>query len=100
MFNAQYGILNHALRALGFAAGNENWRDDPTLALPAILLTTVWQIFPFASVVLLAALQGVSAGHRPLSCSPALCAVVSALKDIYPDPNRESWHGFVFSRNL
>lgn len=30
------------------------------LALPAILATTVWQIFPFASVVLLAVLQGVS----------------------------------------
>jgi multiple sugar transport system permease protein len=64
MFNAQYGIFNHALRALGFAAGNENWLDDPALALPAILFTTVWQIFPFASVVLLAALQGVSAELR------------------------------------
>jgi multiple sugar transport system permease protein len=64
MFNAQYGIFNHVLRALGFAAGNENWLDDPALALPAILFTTVWQIFPFASVVLLAALQGVSAELR------------------------------------
>ncbi len=33
--------------------------DDPKLALPAILLTTIWQIFPFSSVVILAALQGV-----------------------------------------
>lgn len=59
MFNAQYGIFNHTLRWFGFAAGNENWLDSPTLALPAILLTTVWQIFPFSSVVILAALQGV-----------------------------------------
>jgi multiple sugar transport system permease protein len=64
MFNAQYGIFNHALRALGLASANENWLDDPALALPAILLTTIWQIFPFASVVLLAALQGVSGELR------------------------------------
>jgi multiple sugar transport system permease protein len=64
MFNAQYGIFNHALHALGLASANENWLDDPALALPAILLTTIWQIFPFASVVLLAALQGVSGELR------------------------------------
>lgn len=64
MFNAQYGIFNHALRILGLASANENWLDDPALALPAVLLTTVWQIFPFASVVILAALQGVSADLR------------------------------------
>lgn len=64
MFNAQYGIFNHALRILGLASANENWLDDPARALPAVLLTTVWQIFPFASVVILAALQGVSADLR------------------------------------
>jgi multiple sugar transport system permease protein len=64
MFNAQYGIFNYVQRILGLASGNENWLDNPSLALPAILLTTVWQIFPFASVVLLAALQGVSGELR------------------------------------
>jgi multiple sugar transport system permease protein len=64
MFNAQYGIFNHALHALGLASANENWLDNPKLALPAVLLTTIWQIFPFASVVLLAALQGVSSELR------------------------------------
>jgi multiple sugar transport system permease protein len=60
MYNAQYGIFNRALRFLGFAAGAENWLDNPSLALSAVLIATIWQIFPFASVVLLAALQGVS----------------------------------------
>ena len=64
MYNAQYGIFNRALRTLGFAAGMENWLDTPSLALPAILITTVWQIFPFASVVILSALQGVSEEQR------------------------------------
>ncbi len=60
IFNAQYGVFNWTLRSLGFAAGAENWLDTQGLAMPAILLTTIWQIFPFAAVVLLAALQGVS----------------------------------------
>jgi multiple sugar transport system permease protein len=64
MFNAQYGIFNHALRFLGLAGGTETWLDDPQRALPAILFTTIWQIFPFASVVILAALQGVSSEQR------------------------------------
>ena len=61
IFNAQYGVLGRALRALGLPGGSENWLDSPALALPAVLLVTIWQIFPFSSVVLLAALQGVQA---------------------------------------
>lgn len=64
MFNGQYGIINHGLRWLGSPLGAESWLDSPALALPAVLITTVWQIFPFASVVLLAALQGVSSELR------------------------------------
>ena len=60
IFNAQYGVFNSVLRGLGFAAWQENWLDTPELALPAVLITTIWQIFPFAAVVILAALQGVS----------------------------------------
>jgi multiple sugar transport system permease protein len=60
IFNAQYGIFGHTLRLFGLAAGTVNWLDSVEYALPAVLITTVWQIFPFASVVLLAALQGVS----------------------------------------
>jgi multiple sugar transport system permease protein len=63
MFNAQYGVFNYAQRVLGVQAF-ENWLDSPQHALPAILITTIWQIFPFASVVILAALQGVSIDLR------------------------------------
>lgn len=59
MFNSQYGIFNHALGVLHLPFSGENWLDNPSLALPAILITTIWQIFPFSSVVILAALQGV-----------------------------------------
>ena len=64
MFNAQYGVWGRALRAVGLPGGTENWLDTPGLALPAVLIATIWQIFPFASVVILAALQGVPAEQR------------------------------------
>lgn len=60
MLNAQYGIVNYPLKLMDLEIGYESWLDNPRLALPAILFTTIWQIFPFSSVVLLAALQGVS----------------------------------------
>lgn len=59
MLNAQYGIVNRALGALGLSIGGGSWLDNQSAALPTILLTTVWQLFPFTSVVLLAALQSV-----------------------------------------
>lgn len=58
IYNAQYGVFNYVQRLLGFETF-ENWLDTPDHALTAILIATIWQIFPFASVVILAALQGV-----------------------------------------
>lgn len=58
IYNAQYGVFNFVQRLLGFD-GFENWLDTPDRALIAILIATIWQIFPFSSVVILAALQGV-----------------------------------------
>lgn len=58
MYNPQFGVVN-------FVTGsNASWLDDPQTALPAILATTIWQIFPFSSVVILAALQGVPSELR------------------------------------
>ncbi|WP_114857731.1 carbohydrate ABC transporter permease [Azospirillum brasilense] len=64
MFNAQYGLFSHLAQFFGFADGGVNWLDEPSFALPAILITTIWQIFPFSSVVILAALQGVPSELR------------------------------------
>jgi multiple sugar transport system permease protein len=64
IFNAQYGVFGHVLRFFGMESGKLNWLDTMDLALPAVLMITVWQIFPFASVVLLAALQGVPHEQR------------------------------------
>lgn len=59
MLNAQYGIVSRVLAALGLDVGEGGVLDNPQLALPAILVTTIWQLFPFVSVVLLSALQAV-----------------------------------------
>ncbi|KQO09637.1 sugar ABC transporter [Agreia sp. Leaf244] len=59
MLNAQYGIVSRTLNALGLGVGGGGILDNAELALPAILLTTIWQLFPFVSVVLLSALQSV-----------------------------------------
>lgn len=61
MLNAQYGILTRLLDALGIAAGKSGVLNNPDLALPAILITTIWQLFPFTAVVILSALQSVPA---------------------------------------
>lgn len=58
IYNAQYGVFNYVQKLMGFDAF-ENWLDTPNRALAAILIATIWQIFPFSSVVILAALQGV-----------------------------------------
>ena len=64
MFNGQYGVLQQAFQWVGLSEGMEGWLNNPSRALPAVLLTTVWQIFPFASVVILSSLQGVSSELR------------------------------------
>lgn len=59
MFNAQYGVVNRGLDAIGLGVPGGSILDSPTYALPAILVTTIWQLFPFTAVVLLSALQAV-----------------------------------------
>ncbi|MDG4810748.1 sugar ABC transporter permease [Micromonospora sp. WMMD1120] len=59
MLNAQYGIVNRMLDAVGLGVPGGAILDSPRYALPAVLATTIWQLFPFTSVVLLSALQSV-----------------------------------------
>ncbi|MEV4498138.1 sugar ABC transporter permease [Micromonospora arborensis] len=59
MLNAQYGIVNRFLDAVGLGVPGGSILDSPRYALPAVLATTIWQLFPFTSVVLLSALQSV-----------------------------------------
>ncbi|WP_457090809.1 carbohydrate ABC transporter permease [Microvirga sp. P5_D2] len=59
MLNGQYGIINRALDPVGLAPVDGLWLDNPSLALFTVVCITIWQLFPFTTVVILAALQAV-----------------------------------------
>jgi len=60
MLDSQYGIVNRMLSGIGLGARNGNIINSTHLAFPAVLIITVWQLFPFCTVVLVSALQAVS----------------------------------------
>ncbi|MGH3452172.1 MAG: carbohydrate ABC transporter permease [Haloechinothrix sp.] len=59
MFNNQYGVINYLLTTFGLTDHYHRWLDNVDLAMPAVLATTVWMIFPFTALVLLAAMQSI-----------------------------------------
>lgn len=59
MLDTQYGVVNWALNSVGILDSNISWLNNENTALPAILVVTIWRAFPFAALVILAALQGV-----------------------------------------
>jgi multiple sugar transport system permease protein len=59
MLDPSFGVFNRLVRLLPFVDQNQNWLLDPTLAMAAVIIVTVWKGFPFYSLVLLAALQNV-----------------------------------------
>jgi multiple sugar transport system permease protein len=59
MFSPLFGVANVFARALTGADQNYNWFQTENLARFVILLISTWKAFPFYSLVMLAALQGV-----------------------------------------
>jgi multiple sugar transport system permease protein len=59
MFSQAYGVLNLFVRAILPIPENLAWLANPNLAFTSIVVMTTWKIFPFYSLVLLAALQTV-----------------------------------------
>jgi multiple sugar transport system permease protein len=57
MYNKDSGVVNHALRGLGLAG--HGWLVDPSWALLAVTAASIWKVFPFVMLVVLAALQSV-----------------------------------------
>ena len=55
LFTPDISVLNWVLGALGLP--QPAWLAHPRLALPAIIIADVWEWFPFALLMLLAALQ-------------------------------------------
>lgn len=55
LLDPQIGLLNHWLQVVGIRLGNV--LQDPTLAMPTVVLVAVWKNFGFYMVIFLAGLQ-------------------------------------------
>jgi ABC-type sugar transport system permease subunit len=56
-FHTEYGVVNDALRLLGFSQEPVMWLLRPSLAMVAICLTIIWKTSSFMALILLAGLQ-------------------------------------------
>lgn len=59
IYDAQFGFLNSLIAKLGFGVTYTDWLGTPGLAMFSVILPAVWKGFPFAMLMILAALQGV-----------------------------------------
>ncbi len=57
MFDAQFGLINALLKAVGLNA--QIWLADPQLAFIAIVIADIWQWTPFVFIMMIAALAGI-----------------------------------------
>lgn len=60
MYNADYGIVNYILEAVGLIEKNQTWLSNPSTAMPAIIAVNVWKMFPFVLLMIEASLHSVS----------------------------------------
>ena len=57
IYNYDSGVANRATVALGI--GQKGWLIDPQFGMFSVTLASIWKVFPFIMLVVLAALQGV-----------------------------------------
>ena len=55
LFDANFGLINYAVQWLGFQP--KIWLGTPGLALPAVIVTDIWQWTPFMFILFMAGLQ-------------------------------------------
>lgn len=59
ILDASYGVFNYFLRSLGIIQENIAWFADPSTAMIAVVIPTVWKGYPFFTLMILAALQSI-----------------------------------------
>lgn len=59
IYNADYGILNTALRAIGLESWTRIWLGDPKTALLACFIPTVWQYVGYHMLLMYAGVKSV-----------------------------------------
>ncbi len=61
IYNEQYGLLNAAMKALGFAP--HGWITEPKTALFMVMLVGIWGTVGYNMIILLAGMQGISRSY-------------------------------------
>jgi multiple sugar transport system permease protein len=60
LYNPGDGFINQFLKTISFGAiGPQDWLQDPNLAMPAVMILSVWQGVGFQMLIFLAGLQGI-----------------------------------------
>lgn len=59
MFDPQYSVLDFFLSKVGLIKESVNWLINPSAALFAVSIVTIWKCFPLSTIVLLSAFQSV-----------------------------------------
>jgi len=59
LYSPERGLINGFLQFISFGALKSEWLDSTTMALPAIILMSVWQGAGFQMVIILAGLQDI-----------------------------------------
>jgi multiple sugar transport system permease protein len=59
VYNGDYGLLNYYLMKIHVIDEALLWLSDPNLAMPSVIMTSVWKSVGFAMVVYLAGLQSI-----------------------------------------
>lgn len=59
ILDASYGVLNYVLKSLGIINENIAWLASTDTSMIAVIIPTVWKIYPFFTLIILAALQAV-----------------------------------------
>ncbi|HYH10949.1 MAG TPA: sugar ABC transporter permease [Thermomicrobiales bacterium] len=59
VYNGDYGLANYYLMKLNIIDEPLLWLADPNLAMPSVIITSVWKSVGFAMVVYLAGLQSI-----------------------------------------
>jgi multiple sugar transport system permease protein len=57
IFNADYGLLNYMLGWIGVSP--QRWLIEPALAMPAVMIMTIWRHLGYSIIIFLAGLQSI-----------------------------------------
>jgi multiple sugar transport system permease protein len=57
LFDPLYGVISNALEGIGIRG--VNWLGDPNLAMPSIIVVSVWKVIGWNMLIYLAGLQGI-----------------------------------------